>query len=61
MANGLTKALSVVKYKDFVRMTRIEDQRDGLAFIKKEDNLRDAFQQHGADYSKAFGFRTNMS
>lgn len=43
VVDELTKALLIIKYKDFVKVTRIEDQREFLASIKREDNLRDAF------------------
>ena len=39
MADGLTKALSVIKHEHFVGMTGIEDKKELLAFIKREDNL----------------------
>ena len=61
MADSLTKALSVVKHEYFVGMTGIEDQRELLASIKREDDLRDAFQRRGADHSIAFGFGTDAS
>ena len=56
VADGLTKALSVIKHKDFVGMTGIEDKRELLASIKPEDDLRDAFQQRGANISELFEF-----
>ena len=43
VANGLTKALSVIEHKHFVGITRIEDKRELLAFIKRKDDLKDAF------------------
>ncbi len=61
VADGLTKALSVVKHEDFVGMTGVEDQKELLASIKREEDLRDAFQRFGADLSKEFGFRTDAS
>lgn len=42
VVNGLTKALTVVKDKNFVGMIRIEDQRRHFAFIKREDELKDS-------------------
>ena len=56
VADGLTKALSVIKHEYFVGMTGIEDKRELLAFIKREDDFRDAFQQQKANISKSFGF-----
>ena len=56
IADGFTKALSVIKYKQFVGMIGIEDKNELLASIKQEDDLRDGFQQCGADISKSFGF-----
>ena len=56
MADGLTKALSVIKHEHFVGMTGIENKKELLASIKRKDNLRDAFQQCEADISKSFGF-----
>lgn len=43
MADGFTKALSVIKHEHFVGMIRIEDKSEVLAFIKPEDDLEDAF------------------
>ena len=38
VADGLTKALPIAKkHKSFVRMTGIEDQKDLLASIKREE------------------------
>lgn len=59
VTDGLTKALSFIKHKNFVEMTKIEDQKERLASIKREDDLKDVFQQRGANHSKAFGFETN--
>ena len=56
VADGLTKALSVIKHEYFVGMTGIEDKRELLASIKREDDLRDVFQQRGANISESFGF-----
>ena len=56
MTDGLTKALSVVKHKDFVGLTGIKDQKEFLASMKREKDLEDAFQQCCADLRKAFGF-----
>lgn len=44
VTDGLTKALSFIKHKNFVEMTKIEDQRERLASIKREDDLKDVFQ-----------------
>ena len=57
MANDFTKTLSVIKHVHFVRIVGIKDNKELLASIKREDDLRDAFQQHGADISKSFGFK----
>lgn len=46
--------LPVIKHKKFIRMISIENQEELLAFIKREDNLRDAFQRHGTDHNEAF-------
>lgn len=43
MANSLTKALLVIKYKHFIGMTGIKDKKELLAFIKQENNIKDAF------------------
>lgn len=59
IADGLTKALPVIKHKEFVGMTGVKDQEEPLASIKREHDLRDAFQRRGADLSKAFGFGTD--
>lgn len=42
-------------------MTDVEDQKKLLASIKREDDLRDVFQQRGANFSKAFGSGTYAS
>ena len=44
VANGLTKALSIIKYEHFMGMIRIEDKRERLAFIKWKDDFKDACQ-----------------
>lgn len=58
IADALTKALSASKHEDFVKMTGIEDQRERLASLKKENDLREALQQRrvGIKHSEAFGF-----
>lgn len=43
VADGFTKALSVIKHKHFLGMIGIEDKKKLLAFIKQEDDFRDAF------------------
>lgn len=43
MANSLTKALSVIKYKYFMKMIKIEDTKELLTFIQQKNNLRDTF------------------
>lgn len=42
-------------------MTGIEDKKELLASIKREDDLRDAFQQREADISESFGFEIAAS
>lgn len=44
MVDGLTKALPVIKYKEFVKITGIKDIKELFASIKPKDNLRDTFQ-----------------
>lgn len=61
VANGFTKALTVVRDKNYVGVIGIKDQRKHFASIKRGDELRDSIQQRKTDYSKAFGFRTNVS
>ena len=56
MADGFTKDLSIIKHEHFVGMTEMEDKKELLASIKREDDFRDAFHQRGADISKFFGF-----
>ena len=58
VANKLTKALTTVKYNVFVEITGIENQKDLLASIKKEEDLWDAFQQPQTDfeYSEVYRF-----
>lgn len=60
VADKLIKTLSIKNHKEFLGMTGMKDQKKLLAFIKREDDLRDAFQR-GADLSKTFGFETNVS
>lgn len=43
MADSLTKALLIIKYKHFMEMTKIENKKKLLAFIKRKNNLRDFF------------------
>ena len=43
VANGLIKALSVIKHEYFMGMTEIDDKKELLASIKREDDLRDAY------------------
>ena len=58
VADGLTKALSSANYKTFIGMTGIEDQRDLLASIEREENRQDVLQQLRTDpeYSEVYGF-----
>lgn len=58
VVDGLTKLLSSTKHKIFIGMTGIEDQRDLLASIKKEENSQDVLQQLKTDhkYNKVYGF-----
>lgn len=61
IADGLTKTLlNAQKYDFFVKMTSIEDQKDLLISIKREE---DAFQQLQTDleYSKVYRFGANMT
>lgn len=44
VADSLIKTLSVIQHEHFMEMIRIEDKRELLAFIKREDDLRYAFQ-----------------
>lgn len=44
VTDDLIKVLLVIKHKKLVKMTSIEDQKEFLTFIKREDNLRDTFQ-----------------
>lgn len=48
------KALSVIKHKYFMEIIEIKDKKELLAFIKREDNFRDAFQLHRANISELF-------
>lgn len=43
MADNLIKTLPIIKYKQFVKMIKIEDKKELLAFIKQKDNLRNIF------------------
>ena len=43
MTDSFTKALSVINYEHFVAMIGIEDKKELLASIKRDDDLRDAF------------------
>ena len=45
VANGFTKALSVIQHEHFVGMIGIESKKKQLASIKRKDDLKDAFQQ----------------
>ncbi len=56
VAEGMTKSVSSAQKRDsFVKMTGIEDQKDLLASIKREE---DALQQLRTDleYSGVYGF-----
>ena len=48
--------MSVIEHGHFVGMTKVEDKKELLASIKREDDRRDAFQRRGADISETFGF-----
>lgn len=57
--DGLTKAFTAANHEAFVEMAGIDDQKDPLASVKKEEDLRDADQQHragGPENSEAFGY-----
>lgn len=43
MTDNLTKALPVIKHKQSIKKTGIEDKKKLLAFIILEDDLRDIF------------------
>ncbi len=61
VADGLTKALlSAQKHNSFVRITGIEDQKDLLASIKREE---DSLQQLQTDpqYSGVYSFSAHMT
>ncbi len=61
VADSLTKALSCAqKHNSFVRMTGIEDQKDLLASIKREE---DTLYQLRTDpgYSEVYGFGANAT
>ncbi len=61
ITDGLTKELSSAKKHDsFVRMTGIEDQKDLLASIKKEE---DSLQQVQTDleYSEVYSFGADVT
>lgn len=62
-ADGLTKAFTAANHEAFVGMSGVEDQKDLLASIKREDDLKDALQQHrtGTDYSTAFEYRPDAT
>ena len=60
-ANGLIKALlNIQKHKFFMRMTGIEDQKDLLAFIKKEENILQQLQTN-PEYNEVYGFSANTT
>lgn len=61
IVDSLRKALLVIKYKQFLGMIRIKNKKELLAFIKLEDDLKDAYEKRQANYSKTFEFRTNAS
>lgn len=43
VADSLSQAFPVIKYEQFMEIMGIEEKKELLAFIKLEDNLRDAF------------------
>lgn len=59
--NNFTKALSVSKYKHYMKMIKIENKNEILAFIKWENYFKNIFQQHKANMSKLFGFEIAVS
>lgn len=61
MADSLTKVFSSVKHKVFIEITKIKDQKNFLASIKRDKNSQNAFQQLKAnlEYSKIYRFSAN--
>lgn len=43
IVNQLIKVSLIIKYKSFIGINRIKDQKNYLALFKKEDNLRNTF------------------
>lgn len=62
-ADGLTKPLTTANFEVFVGMTGIEDKKDLLALIKKEEELRETLvqQKSGPEYSAAFGYGADIN
>ena len=62
IANGLTKALTSAKHKDFIEMICLEDQEKRLTSIKLQKDQQDVLLLYGAEQnSKAFEYGANMS
>ncbi len=61
VADSLTKALSSAqKHDSFVKMIGIQDQRDLLASIKREQNVLQRLQTDH-DWSEVYGFGVNAT
>lgn len=62
-ANGLTKPHISANFEVFVWMTGIEDEKDLLTLIKREEELREILEQQktGPEYSMAFGYRVDIN
>lgn len=59
--NNFTKALLVLKYKHYMKMIKIENKKELLAFIKWKNNFKNIFQQYKANISKLFKFEIAVS
>ena len=44
IADGLTKALTMVKHKAFIKTTSLKDQQKCLAFIREKKDRKNAIQ-----------------
>ena len=51
----------VLQHEHFVGMIEIEDKKELLASIKREDDLGNTFQQRGAAVSESFRFEITLS
>ena len=61
-ADGLTKPLTAANFEVFVKMTGVEDKKDLLALIEREEELKETLQQHKTetDYNAAFGYGSDL-